>query len=126
MAIGAAMVVSLPFGIFMALAIAAHNVPEAVVLVNVLRQRGLRLGEAAGLAVVANTSQVLLSVVVFAVVSAVPLALPAVAGFAVGALIYLVFVELLPESYELAGPTTIALVASLAMGMLILLHGVLS
>jgi len=125
-AIGAAMSASLSFGIFMALAIAVHNVPEGVVLCAVLRRRNVRLRDGAGLAVVANTSQILLAIVVFAVAEAVPVLLPALTGFAAGALIYLVLVDLLPESYAEAGATPIALVTSLAMGMLILLHGVLT
>lgn len=122
-AIGVAMLVSIPFGIFMALAIAAHNVPEATVLCAILTTRRLRLREAAGLAVAANVSQVLLAVVTFAVVSAAPAVLPWALGFAVGALVYLVTAELLPESYRQAGNTTIALVTLAAMGVVVLLRG---
>lgn len=125
-AIGVAMVVNLPFGVFMALAIAVHNIPEATILCAVLRGRGAPLGTATGLAVAINTGQVLLAVTVFAVLTAAPAGIPAVIGFAVGTLVYLVLVELLPESYRQAGPTTIAVLTSLAMGALILLHGGLS
>jgi zinc transporter, ZIP family len=120
-AIGAAMLVSLPFGIFMALAIAIHNIPEATVLSAILTARGVRVRDAGGLAVATNVSQVLLAIVTFAIVSAAPTALPWVLGFAVGALIYLVMAELLPESYRQAGSTTIALVTIAAMGMVVLL-----
>ncbi len=125
-AIGVAMVIHLPFGIFMALAIAVHNIPEATILCAVLRGRGVRLLPAAALAVAMDLGQILLAVTSFAVLSAAPGAVPAVIGFAVGTLIYLVLVELLPESYREAGPTTIAVLTSLAMGALILLHGGLS
>ncbi|MDH3525863.1 MAG: ZIP family metal transporter [Acidobacteriota bacterium] len=124
-AIGVAMAVHLPFGAFLAVAIGVHNIPEAVVLCEVLRGRGLRPGQAAGLAVATNLSQVLLSVVVFAVVGAAPAMLPGALGFAVGALIYLVLVELLPESYREAGPTTIAIVTTVVMGVVVLLRGAL-
>ena len=120
-AIGAAMIVSLPFGIFMALAIAVHNIPEATVLSAILTARGVRVRDAGGLAVATKVSQVLLAIVTFAVVGAAPTVLPWVLGFAVGALIYLVMVELLPESYRQAGSTTIALVTIVAMGMVVLL-----
>lgn len=123
-AIGVAMVVDLRFGIFLALAIAVHNIPEATVLCAALTGRGVRLAEAGGLAVAADLSQVLLAVAAFAVVSAAPAALPWVLGFAVGALVDLVLVELLPESYHEAGQTSIALVASVAMGIVVLLEGV--
>ncbi len=122
-AIGAAMVLDLRFGIFMALAIAVHNIPEATILCAILRARGTRLLPATLLAVVINAGQVLLALAVFAVLSAVPGATASVIGFAVGTLIYLVLVELLPESYRQTGTTTIAVLTTLAMGVLILLHG---
>lgn len=120
-AIGAAMLVSLPFGISMALALAVHNVPEAMVLSSILASRGVRLLHAAPLAMATNLNQVLLAVATFAVVGAVPGLLPWALGFAVGSLIYLVLAELLPESYREAGHTSIALVTLVAMGIVVAL-----
>jgi zinc transporter ZupT len=125
-AIGAAMALGLPFGIFMALAIAVHNIPEATVLCAILTGRRVALASAAGLAVAANLSQVLLAVATFAIVAAAPATLPWTAGFAVGALIQLVMAELLPQSYHQAGHRSIALVAVLAMGIVVLLQSVLA
>jgi zinc transporter, ZIP family len=122
-AIGAAMGISLPLGISMAVALGVHNVPEAMVLGRVLTRQGTGLFQAAGLAVATNINQVLLAVVTFAVVAAAPVVLPWIVGFAVGALLYLVLVELLPESYSQAGHTGIALVTVVAMGMVVLLAG---
>ncbi|NIP79566.1 MAG: ZIP family metal transporter [Gemmatimonadetes bacterium] len=122
-AIGVAMVVSLPLGISMAVALGVHNVPEAMILSRVLTRRDAGLPQAAGLAIATNINQVLLAVVTFAVVVAAPVLLPWVAGFAVGALTYLVLVELLPESYRQAGHTSIALVTVVAMGVVVLLTG---
>ncbi|MFW6083842.1 MAG: ZIP family metal transporter [Gemmatimonadota bacterium] len=120
-AIGAAMLVSLPFGISMVGALAVHNIPEAMILTAVVTSRGVSHRQAAALAVAANLSQVLLAVVTFAVVGVLPALLPWVAGFAAGTLIYLVFVELLPESYREAGHTSIALVTLIAMGIVVAL-----
>ena len=122
-AIGAAMAVSLPFGALVALAIAAHNVPEGTVLCAVLTSRGVRLSDAAGLAVVTNVTQVLLAVVTFAIVVAEPSVLPWALGVAAGALVFLVLFELLPECYRQAGPRSIALVTIVAMGIVVLLSG---
>lgn len=122
-AIGTAMLVSLPFGISMALALGVHNIPEAMVLMALLRERGLKLPQAALLAVAVNANQVLVSLVVFIVGGAVPALLPWATGFGVGALIYLLLAELLPESYEQAGHTSIALVTLLAMGIVVALGG---
>lgn len=122
-AIGAAMVLSLPLGIAMAVTLGIHNIPEAMILTRVLTTRGVSLPQAAALAVASNLNQVLLAVVTFTVVAAVPVLLPWVTGFAVGALLYLVLVELLPESYRQAGHTSIALVTLIAMGMVVLMAG---
>ena len=123
-AIGAAMAVSLPLGIAMAVTLAVHNVPEAIVLNTVLTRQGLRVYQSAALAVAVNLNQVLLAVVAFSLVGLWPALLPWVAGFAVGALIYRTLVELLPESYRQAGHTSIAMVTLLALGVVVLLAGV--
>jgi zinc transporter ZupT len=122
-AIGVAMLVSLPFGISMALALAVHNIPEAMVLTAIVRERGLPFLNALALAVATNVNQVLLAVVTFAVVGALPVLFPWAVGFAVGALVYLVLAELLPESYHQAGHTSIALVTLVAMGIVVALGG---
>lgn len=122
-AIGVAMAADLSFGIFTAFAMAVHNIPEATVLASVVRAGGVRLRQAAGLAVATNLSQPLLAVATYAVVSAAPSLLPWALGFATGALLNLVMVELLPESYREAGHTSIALVTSVAMALVVLLEG---
>jgi zinc transporter ZupT len=121
-AIGAAMSVNLSFGILMALALAVHNIPEATILSAVVTNRGLRLRNAAFLAIALNVNQVLLAVVTFSLIAAAPALFSWALGFAVGALIYLVMVELLPESYREAGHTSIALVTLVAMGIVVLLR----
>lgn len=126
LAIGVAMVVSVPFGIFMAAAIAVHNVPEAMALCSMLQGQGDSVGRTAWLAAATRASQVLLAVSTYAVLVAAPLAVPWTLGFAVGALVYLVMVDLLPDSYRQAGPTSIALVTVLAMGIVVLLSPSLS
>jgi zinc transporter ZupT len=122
-AIGVAMLESLPFGILVALAMAAHNVPEATVLGAVLRGTGLRLSHAAALSVATNIGQVLLAIVTFAVVPSIPGLYPLALGFAIGALVYLAMSELLPQAYEQAGKVSIALVTSVAMGFVVIIHG---
>ncbi len=125
-AIGAAMAVDLPLGVFMALAIAVHNVPEAALLAGATGGGGAGRARTVGLAVLSNAGQPALAVAAWLLVSAVPSALPWVLGFAVGALLDLVLTELLPASYREAGSTSIAVVASVALGLVILLGGMLS
>lgn len=121
LAIGAAMAVRVSFGVFMALAIAVHNVPEATGLCTILRGQGAGIGRAAWLASATRIGQVLVAVTTYAVLARAPVAVPSVLGFAVGALVYLVMVDLLPSSYRQAGHTSIALVTVLAMGIVVLL-----
>lgn len=123
-AIGVAAVLSLGFGVFMAGVLAVHNVAEALILVSVLRSRGVRAAAGSGLAVLTNVPQLLLAVVTYSVLAVAPGALPWVLGFAVGALVQLVLVELLAEAYREAGPGSIAVVTSLAMGVIALLQGI--
>lgn len=122
-AIGAAMTLSLPLGIAMAVTLGFHNIPEAMVLTRALIERGVTVYRIAGLAVASNVNQVLLAVGTYVALAAVPSLIPWVTGFAVGAFLYLVLVELLPESYRQAGHTSIAVVTLVAMGMVVLLTG---
>jgi zinc transporter ZupT len=116
-AIGAAMAVDLVLGVWMSVAIALHNIPEATLLAAVFRARGESTPRALLLAVVGNSTIVPMAVSTFAIVAAAPAVAPWALGFASGTLIYLVTVDLLPESYRQAGATSIALVTLLAMGM---------
>ena len=123
-AIGVAMLVSLPFGVAMAGALAVHNIPEAMVFSAILRARGVRLLHATFLVVATKLNQVLLAIVTYAVLDALAGLRPWTLGFAVGSLLYLVLDELLPESYRQAGHTSIALVTLVAMGIVVGLSGV--
>jgi zinc transporter ZupT len=122
-AIGVAMLESIPFGILVAVAMAVHNVPEATILGSVLRGTGVRLSHAAGLSVATNVSQVLLAVGTFAVVPALAGSFPVALGFAVGALTYLAMSELLPQAYDQGGKVGIAFVTLVAMGFVVVLKG---
>lgn len=124
-AIGAAMAVDVAFGIFVTIAIALHNIPEATLVSAVLRARGTGLGRAAMMAVLVTATQVPFAISTFAVLQAAPTLLPLALGFASGSLIYLVMVDLLPESYRQAGSTSVAMAAIIAMTMAALLQEVL-
>jgi ZIP family zinc transporter len=121
-AIGVAMVLEIKLGVFVALALAVHNIGESMALTDILRRRGISLGEAAGLCVGTNVPQPLLALAVFALAPVLTGLLPAALGFAAGALVFLVLTELLPASYERARGTVIALVVSAAAGAVILLE----
>lgn len=122
-AMGAAMLISLPFGISMAVVLAVHNVPEAMLLTAVVRGRGMSFPGAVLLAVATKLNQVLLAVATFAVGQVVPELRPWAVGFGAGALLQLLLEELLPESYREAGATAIALVTLLAMATVVVVGG---
>jgi len=123
LAIGVAMAVDLSLGIFVALAIAVHNIPEAAVLAAATRDLRLGRGGSLGLAFLSNLGQPLLALAAWVVIEAAPATLPWTLGFAVGALLNLLLTELLPSSYRESGATSIALVASIALGLVVLLGG---
>ena len=122
-AIGAAMGADSALGLFMATAIAVHNVPEGIVLSAMLRARSVGLPKAGLLSALVNVGQVVLSAVTLLVALSFPATLPLLQGVAVGALIHLVMAQLLPQSYRTAGSTSIAVVASVAIGIVVLLRG---
>jgi ZIP family zinc transporter len=121
-AIGVAMVLEIKLGVFVALALAVHNIGEAMALTDALRRRGVSIGAAAGLCVGTNVPQPLLALAVFALEPVLGALLPAALGFAAGALVFLVLTELLPASYERAGGTVIALVVTVTAGTVLLLE----
>ena len=125
-AVGAAASIDLGLGLFLLGILALHNVAEGVVLVAVLRARGMRTGRASSLAVLSNGPQIVLAGATLLLLESAPAVGPWVAGFAVGALVHLVLVELLPEAYKEAGTTSIALLTSAAIGVAILLLEVVS
>ena len=123
-AIGVAMVVDISFGIFMALALAVHNVGEAMALTAILRQRGMTVGESAGLCVVTNVTQPLFAIVAFALSPALGHFLPAALGFSAGSLVFLVLTELAPASYRRASRTLVATLMSIAAAAVVFLEHV--
>ena len=122
-AIGVAMLHSVPLGVATAATFAIHNIPEGTILGAVLIPKGVSRRHAAGLAAATNAGQVFLAVTTYAVLQALPMLIPVGVGFAFGSLVYLAMSELLPQAYHQAGTTAIALVASIAMGIVVLLGG---
>ncbi len=124
-AIGAAMVLSLGLGCFLAFSMAVHNIGEAMALTSILGKRRMSLAESAGLCVITNVPQVLLAIVVFALRTVFQGAQPTLLGFASGALVFLLMTELLPASYQRCGSSWIAVLVSFSAGAVVLLEGVL-
>ena len=121
-AIGVAMVLELKLGIFMALALAVHNIGEAMALTDLLRRRRMTTGEAAGLCIATNLPQPLLALATFALSPLLTGLLPPALGFAAGSLVFLVLTELLPASYQRVRGELVAVVVSVTAGVVLLLE----
>ncbi|HEX2463030.1 MAG TPA: ZIP family metal transporter [Thermoanaerobaculia bacterium] len=123
-AIGVAMVLELRLGIFLALALAVHNVAESMALTEILRRRGIAVSAAAGLCVVAKITQPVLALAAFALAPVMTALLPGALGFAAGCMVFLVLTELLPASYRRASRLPVGLLVSVAAGALLMLEHV--
>jgi ZIP family zinc transporter len=121
-AIGVAAVLELRLGLFLAVALAVHNVAEAMALTDALRGRGATLGQAAALGVVSNVPQPLLALAAFALSPVLEGLLPLALGFSAGTFVFLVLTELLPTSYERADNEAVSLLVGLAAGSVVLLE----
>lgn len=132
-AIGVAFLVEPALGIFVAGALALHNVGEAMILTDAVLTDGpagsgggpatpLR---AAGLAVATNLPQPLLALVAFALHPLLAGFLPAALGFAAGSLLFLVLTELLPGAYPRLRHDGVAAVVGIGAGAVVLLEAVL-
>ena len=106
-------------GLFIALAIAVHNVPEGLAISLVLVPRGVSWRRAAGWSVFSSLPQPLMAVPAFLFVDRFRPLLPYGLGFAAGAMIWLVFSELLPDALEDASGNLIGVVVTLSIAAMV-------
>jgi ZIP family zinc transporter len=124
-AIGVAASMNLGLGLFLAGALAIHNMAEGVSLVSATRRAGGSVGAGATRSVASNVPQVALALVTFALLPVLPGMVPVGVGFSVAALVYLSLVDLLPQAYAQAGEKSIAIVTAVAMSTIPLIAGAL-
>src|SRR5215213_10102385 len=106
-------------GLFIAVALAVHNVPEGLAISLVLVPRGVGVRRAAFWSVFSSLPQPLMAVPAFAFVEAFGPLLPYGLGFAAGAMTWMVFAELLPDARREAPDRLVAVVVALSVfGML--------
>ena len=87
-------------GIFIATAIAFHNVPEGLAISLVLVPRGTPVWKAGAWSIFTSLPQPLMAVPAFLFVQAFEPFLPIGLGIAAGAMIWMVFAELIPDAME--------------------------
>ncbi|MFW6289162.1 MAG: ZIP family metal transporter [Spirochaetota bacterium] len=114
------------FGLFIAIAIAIHNVPEGIAISLVMVPKGMPVWKAAMYSVFSSLPQPLIAVPAFLFVTAVQPFLPVGLGIAAGAMIWMVVAEILPDALCDSDTHTIAIVTTLAAAAMVLMQVLLS
>merc|ERR1719401_886868 len=91
------------FGVYIAVVLAIHNVPEGLSMSLVLVPRGVSILAASGIAVLTSVPQPLMALAAFRFVEEFASLLPLGLAFAAGAMIYVSCGELLTEVWEELG-----------------------
>lgn len=113
-------------GIFVAAAIAVHNIPEGLAISLVLIPRGMGLLRAAGWSVFTSLPQPLMAVPAYLFILVFTPLLPVGLGLAAGAMIWMIFSELIPDAVKhtehsiVATATTLAFIAMMAFQLFVL------
>ncbi len=121
-AIGVAALVSLRFGVFVALALALHNVAEGLALTDLLCRQGERLAACAAWVLLSDLAQPLMAGWVVLLLPPAEAALAPALGFAAGTFLYLVLTELVPAAYARQRREPVALLLAAAAGLVVLLE----
>lgn len=116
--VGVSFANTLEFGIFIAIAIAVHNIPEGLAISLVMIPKGTTPIRAVGWSIFSSLPQPLMAIPAFLFVETFREYLPFGLGLAAGAMIWMVFSELIPESLEKCEPHKVGLWVTIAiMGM---------
>lgn len=113
------------FGIFVATAIAVHNIPEGLAISIVLIPREVKTWKAIFWAIFSSIPQPLLAVPAFLFVEKFRTYLPVGLGIAGGAMVWMVTAELLPDALEDAKKENVSLVMAFAVILMILFQTVI-
>ncbi len=116
--VGVSFANTMEFGVFIAIAIAVHNIPEGLAISLVMVPKGTSPIKAVGWSIFSSLPQPLMAIPAFLFVETFREYLPLGLGLAAGAMIWMVFAELIPEALQKCEPRKIGFWIAIAiMGM---------
>ncbi|MGN8224776.1 ZIP family metal transporter [Gracilimonas sp. BCB1] len=113
--VGVSFANTMEFGVFIAIAIAVHNIPEGLAISLVMVPQGTSAFKAVLWSIFSSLPQPLMAIPAFLFVEVFKEYLPFGLGFAAGAMIWMVFADLIPEALEKCSPKKVGLWVTLAI-----------
>lgn len=98
--VGVSFASTMEFGMFIAIAIAVHNIPEGLAISLVMVPQGTSPLKAVWWSIFSSLPQPLMAVPAFLFVEVFKQYLPFGLGFAAGAMIWMIFADLIPEALD--------------------------
>lgn len=113
--VGVSFANTMEFGVFIAIAIAIHNIPEGLAISLVMVPKGTSPIKAVWWSIFSSLPQPLMAIPAFLFVETFREYLPFGLGLAAGAMIWMVFSELIPEALQKCKPHAIGLWITLSV-----------
>lgn len=113
--VGVSFASTMEFGVFIAVAIAVHNIPEGLAISLVMVPQGTSPLKAVWWSIFSSLPQPLMAVPAFLFVEVFQQYLPFGLGLAAGAMIWMVFADLIPEALKKCSPKKVGLWVTLAI-----------
>ncbi len=113
--VGVSFASTMEFGVYIAIAIAVHNIPEGLAISLVMIPKGTSPLKAVGWSIFSSLPQPLMAIPAFLFVEAFREYLPFGLGLAAGAMIWMVFAELIPEALQKCPPHKIGFWIAMAI-----------
>lgn len=113
--VGVSFASTMEFGVFIAIAIAVHNIPEGLAISLVMVPQGTSPLKAVWWSIFSSLPQPLMAIPAFLFVEIFQQYLPFGLGFAAGAMIWMVFADLIPEALKKCEAKKVGLWVTLAI-----------
>ncbi|MDZ7660414.1 ZIP family metal transporter [Fodinibius sp.] len=113
--VGVSFASTLEFGVFIAIAIAVHNIPEGLAISLVMVPQGTSPLKAVWWSIFSSLPQPLMAIPAFLFVETFKQYLPLGLGLAAGAMIWMVFADLVPEALEQCKAKSVGVWVTLAV-----------